>query len=75
MSLRVNNNTAALNGIRNLQKNDMAVSKSLERLSSGLKINRASDNSAGLIISEQMRAQLKGISTAVENTQTAVSML
>ena len=75
MSLRVNNNTAALNGIRNLQKNDAAVSKSLERLSSGLKINRASDNSAGLIISEQMRAQLKGINTAMENTQTAVSML
>ena len=75
MSLRVNHNTASLNGIRNLQKNDAAVSKSLERLSSGLKINRASDNSAGLIISEQMRAQLKGLDTAVSNSETAVSMI
>ena len=75
MSLRVNHNTASLNGIRNLQKNDAAVSKSLERLSSGLKINRASDNSAGLIISEQMRAQITGINTAVSNSQTAVSMI
>ncbi len=75
MSLRVNNNTASLNGIRNLQKNDAAVTKSLERLSSGLKINRAADNSAGLIISEQMRAQLKGLQTAVMNSEAAVSMI
>jgi flagellin len=56
-------------------KNDAAVSKSLERLSSGLKINRAADNAAGLIISEQMRAQLSGLSQAVDNSSTAVTMI
>ena len=48
MSLRINHNIAALNGHRNLQKNDQMVSKSLEKLSSGLKINRAADDAAGL---------------------------
>jgi flagellin len=62
MSLRINNNTAAVNGHRNLVNNNMAISSSLEKLSSGLKINRAADDAAGLIISEQMRAQLSGLS-------------
>ena len=60
MSLRINHNIAALNGHRNMLKNDMAISSSLEKLSSGLKINRAADDAAGLIISEQMRSQLSG---------------
>ena len=75
MSLRINHNIAAVNGHRNMLKNDMAISSSLEKLSSGLKINRAADDAAGLIISEQMRAQLSGISQAIDNTETAVAMV
>jgi flagellin len=75
MSLRINNNIASLNGHRNMVKNDAAVSKSLEKLSSGLKINRAADNAAGLVISEQMRAQLNGIKQAMNNTEQAITMV
>lgn len=75
MSLRINHNIAAINGHRNMVKNDMAVSKSLERLSSGLKINRGADDAAGLVISEQMRAQLGGLAQAQANSETAVSMV
>ncbi len=75
MSLRINNNIASVNGHRNLVKNDHMVSKSLERLSSGLKINRAADDAAGLIISEQMRAQLTGINQAIANSEQAVTMV
>ena len=75
MSLRINNNTSALNGHRNMVKNDAAVSKSLERLSSGLRINRAADDAAGLIISEQMRAQITGINQAIANSEQAVTLV
>jgi len=75
MSLRINHNIASLNGHRNMVKNDAAVSRSLEKLSSGLKINRAADNAAGLVISEQMRAQLGGIQQAMNNTEQAVTMV
>lgn len=75
MSLRINNNIAALNGHRNMVRNDAAVSKSLERLSSGLRINRAADDAAGLIISEQMRAQLTGLDQAVMNSEQAVTLV
>jgi len=75
MSLRINHNIASLNGHRNMVKNDMAVSKSLEKLSSGLKINRAADSAAGLVISEQMRAQLNGLKQAMSNTEQAVTMV
>jgi len=75
MSLRINHNIASLNGHRNMVKNDAAVSRSLEKLSSGLKINRAADNAAGLVISEQMRAQLGGIMQAMNNTEQAVTMI
>ena len=75
MSLRINHNLASINGHRNLVKNDMALSKSLEKLSSGLKINRAADDAAGLIISEQMRAQISGLNQAVDNTETAIAMV
>lgn len=75
MSLRINHNIASINGHRNMLKNDMAISKSLEKLSSGLKINRAADDAAGLIISEQMRAQIAGLNQAVDNTETAVAMV
>ncbi len=75
MSLRINNNIQSVNGHRNMVKNDMLIGKSLEKLSSGLKINRAADNAAGLIISEQMRAQLAGLNQAVENTEQAVNLV
>ena len=58
MSMRINHNTSALNAHRNLQTNQMELSRTLEKLSSGLKINRAAEGPAALVISEQMRAQL-----------------
>ena len=67
MSLRINHNIASVNGHRNMVRNDMAISKSLEKLSSGLRINRAADDSAGLVISEQMRAQITGLNQAIDN--------
>ena len=75
MSLRINHNIAAVNGHRNMVKNDAMVSKSLERLSSGLRINRAADDAAGLIISEQMRAQLTGLNQAIANSEQAVTLV
>ena len=58
MSLRINHNTQALNSHRQLLINDRAMGKSLEKLSSGMKINRAADGPAQLMISEQLRSQL-----------------
>jgi len=75
MALRINNNISSINGQRNLIKNDQMLARSLEKLSSGLKINRAADNAAGLVISEQMRAQIKGIAQATSNSETAVNMV
>jgi flagellin len=75
MTLRINNNIASINGQRNLMRNSENVGKSLEKLSSGLRINRASDDAAGLVISEQMRAQITGLKQAVDNAETAVSMI
>ena len=75
MSLRINHNITALNTHRQLLINDRALGKSLEKLSSGMKINRAADGPASLIISEQMRAQIKGLKQAVDNSETAVSMV
>ena len=75
MSLRINHNTSAINAHRNLQMNDINLSKSLEKLSSGLKINRASDGPASLVISEQIRAQVAGLNQAVSNSETAISMV
>jgi flagellin len=75
MSLRINTNVQALNGHRQMLKNDAGISKSLEKLSSGLKINRAADGAAGLIISEQLRAQLGGLQQAMDNTSMAISLV
>lgn len=75
MSLRINHNTAAMNTHRNLVVNDQMLMRSLERLSSGLKVNRAADGAANLIISEQMRAQISGIQQAIDNSQTAIGMI
>lgn len=75
MSLRINQNVAALNTHRNLVANDRELSRSLEKLSSGMRVNRAADDPATLIISEQMRAQLAGLNQAVDNSETAISMV
>ncbi|MGK0288837.1 MAG: flagellin [bacterium] len=75
MSLRINQNISAINSHRNLLSNDKALSKSLERLSSGLKINRAADGPAALVISEQMRSQVAGLNQAVVNSEAAISMV
>lgn len=75
MSLRINHNIDSIVGQRNLAMNSMNMSKSLQRLSSGLRINSAADNPAGLVISEQMRAQITGLNQAINNTQNGVSMV
>jgi len=75
MSLRINHNTQALNSHRQLLINDRAMGKSLEKLSSGMRINRAADGPAQLMISEQLRAQVAGLNQAVDNSETAISMI
>mgnify|MGYP003977127701 CR=1 FL=1 len=75
MSLRINHNTSAINSHRNLQANQASMAKTLERLSSGLKINRAAEGPAALVISEQMRAQIAGLNQAIDNSETAVSLI
>ena len=73
--MRIQHNIAALNSYRNLTNNNSAVSKNLEKLSSGYKINRAGDDAAGLAISEKMRAQITGLNTAQKNAQDGVSLV
>lgn len=73
--MRINQNISALNAWRNLESTDGSMSKSLERLSSGLRINRAADDAAGLAISEKMRGQIKGLNQATRNSQDAISLI
>ena len=75
MAMRINHNIHAMNAHRNLTVNDMRMGGSLEKLSSGLKINRASDSPAGLIISEQLRAQVASVKAAIGNTETGIAMM
>ena len=75
MSLRINLNSAAMTAHRQLAATDSAVSKSIERLSSGYKINNAGDDPAGLVISEKLRAQVGGLNQAIKNAGDAVNML
>ena len=75
MGLRVNNNIAALNAYRNLSATDGQMGKSLEKLSSGLRINRAADDAAGLALSEGLRSQIGGLKVAVRNIQDGVSVV
>jgi flagellin len=75
MSLRINTNISAINTHRNMNMTDLALSKSLEKLSSGLRINRASDDAAGLSISENMRGQIRGLKQAERNAQDGISMI
>lgn len=73
--MRINHNIPALNAWRNINVVNYSMSKTLERLSSGLRINRAGDDAAGLAISEKMRGQIKGLNMAVKNSQDAISLI
>lgn len=73
--MRINTNVSALNAYRNLYDTDMRLNKSLERLSSGLRVNRAADDAAGLAISEKMRGQISGLNQAVRNAQDGISLI
>ena len=73
--MRIQHNIAALNSYRNLTNNNSAVSKNLEKLSSGYRINRAGDDAAGLAISEKMRAQITGLETAQKNANDGISLV
>ncbi len=75
MTLRINHNIAALNAHRNMVQNDARLGKTLEHLSSGLKINRASDGPATLVISEQLRGQIAGLKQAVMNSEAGVALV
>ncbi len=75
MSLRINNNIAAINAHRNLVMTTMNLSKSMEKLSSGYQINKAADNPAGLVISEQFRAQIAGLNQAIANSEGSINMI
>ena len=73
--MRINNNLAALNTYNQLARNTASSSKSLEKLSSGLRINRAGDDAAGLAISQKMRGQIRGLQQASRNAQDGISMI
>lgn len=75
MAMRINTNVPAIQAHRYVADNSQGLRRSLEHLSSGIKINRASDGPAALMISEQMRSQIAGLSQAIDNSETAVSMI
>lgn len=75
MSMRINTNVAAMNAYRNLSVTEGSLSKSLEKLSSGFRINRAADDAAGLAISEGLRSQVGGLKVAVRNAQDGISVV
>lgn len=75
MGLSVNTNVAAINAYRNLSATQTSLSKSLEKLSSGFRINRAADDAAGLAISEGLRSQISGLSQAARNAQDGISVV
>ena len=73
--MRIQHNIMAMNAYRNYNNNTSALSKNLEKLSSGYKINRAGDDAAGLAISEKMRAQITGLKAATKNVKDGVSLV
>ncbi|WEG18128.1 flagellin [Alkalihalophilus pseudofirmus] len=73
--MKINNNIQALNAYRNLYQNQFQTSKNLEKLSSGLRINRAADDAAGLAISEKMRSQIRGLKMAERNAMDGISLM
>ena len=75
MSLRINSNIAAMNAYRNLSSTDKAMKNSLEKLSSGLRINRAADDAAGLSISQGLQSQIGGLQVAARNAQDGINVV
>src|SRR5918911_1154987 len=75
MGMRINTNIEAFNAQRNLQSTSVSYAKSVEKLSSGLRINRAGDDAAGLSISEKLRAQTRGLAQAQRNAQDGISLI
>ena len=75
MGFRINNNISALVAQGNLNKTQGNLSKSIERLSSGLRINRGADDAAGLTISEKLRGQIRGLNRATANAQDGISLI
>lgn len=75
MSLRINTNPTAINPHGNLVRNSQVQAKNLERLSSGLKVNRGADAPAALQISERLRAQSSGLEQVIANLETGVTMI
>ena len=73
--MRINNNVMAFNAQRNLQGSNMKLGKSLEKLSSGYRINRAGDDAAGLVISQKLRAEVSGLKQAARNSQDGISLV
>lgn len=73
--MRINTNVEALNAQRNLSVTGSMYAKSIEKLSSGLRINRAADDAAGLSISEKLRSQVRGVNQAIRNSQDGISMI
>jgi flagellin len=75
VSLRINTNIEAFNAHRQLERTQLDLGKSIEKLSSGLRINRAADDAAGLAISEKLRAQIRGIAQASRNAEDGISLV
>lgn len=75
MSMRVNTNTSAINAMKNMYTNNRNIDSSFEKLSSGSRINRASDDAAGLAISENLKAQIRSASQAMRNANDGVSLV
>ena len=75
MALRINHNIASLNANRNLGLTNYSMEKSMQKLSSGFRINVAADDPAGLVISEQFRAQIAGLNRAIQNSEGSISMI
>ena len=73
--MRINHNITAINAHRQLSASEGSTSKSLQKLSSGLRINSAGDDAAGLAISEKMRTQIRGLAKAQSNAQASISMI
>src|SRR4051794_7837988 len=75
MGMQINTNIAALNTYRNLTANQNSLNSSLEKLSSGLRINRAADDAAGLVVSEGLKSQIGGLQVAARNAQDGVNVV
>ena len=74
MTLSINTNIASMNAQRNLSTSQSSLSSSMQRLSSGLRVNSAKDDAAGLAIAERMNAQTRGMNVAIRNANDGISM-